>query len=109
MEQHVIAKTNPKASHPLHADLADVALIDAATCAAAGSMSVSWWLEEVRAGRAPQPVIREVRCTRWRLADVRDFWRKRAETAREGAGAALIAKAKHASDAAKAKRQAAAA
>jgi predicted DNA-binding transcriptional regulator AlpA len=55
-------------------NLADVALIDAPTCAAAGDMSLSWWHEEVRAGRAPAPVIRKPRCTRWRLSDVRAFW-----------------------------------
>ena len=64
---------NP-AARPLPAALAEVALIDAPTCAAAGDMSVSWWHEEVRAGRAPAPVIRKPRCTRWRLAEVRAFW-----------------------------------
>ena len=69
------AKTDPKpAARPLPADLADVALIDAKTCAAAGGMSVSWWHEEVRAGRAPAPAVRMSRCTRWRLRDVAAFW-----------------------------------
>jgi len=68
-------KTNRKsAMHALPADLASVALIDAPTCAAAGDMSISWWHEEVRAGRAPAPAIRKPRCTRWRLADVSAFW-----------------------------------
>jgi hypothetical protein len=58
---------------------ADVALIDAAKCAAIGCMSVSWWNAEVLAGRAPPPAFRKNRCTRWRLADVREFWRKFAE------------------------------
>ena len=71
----VKAKTDLKlAAHPLPINLADVALIDAPTCAAAGAMSVSWWHDEVRAGRAPQPAIRKPRCTRWRLADVAAFW-----------------------------------
>lgn len=65
-------------THPLLAGLADVALIDAETSARIGSMSASWWLEEVRRGRAPAPAIREHRCTRWRLADVRAFWAARA-------------------------------
>ncbi len=56
--------------------LTDVALIDAESCAATGAMSISWWLEEVRAGRAPKPAVQRPRCTRWRLADVRDFWRR---------------------------------
>ena len=62
-------------SHALPIDLADVALTDAATCAAAGSVSVSWWHEAVRTGLAPQPVFRRVRCTRWRVKDVAEFWR----------------------------------
>lgn len=64
---------------PLPTGLADVALIDAATAAQVGGMSPSWWAEEVRSGRAPQPVIRGHRCTRWRLADVRGFWETRAK------------------------------
>lgn len=72
----------------------DVALISAATCAAPGQMSVSWWNEEVRAGRAPQPVIRATRCTRWRLADVREFWRKRAEKSPESVVAAAQVQAR---------------
>lgn len=93
---------------PVPAALADVALIDATTCAAAGDMSVSWWHEEVRAGRAPQPVIREPRCTRWRLADVRRFWIERAERPDPRAAAQVMATATKASAAAKAKRAAAA-
>lgn len=55
-------------------DVSNVALVDAATSAAIGAMSVSWWHSQVAAGRAPQPVIRSTRCTRWRLADVKSFW-----------------------------------
>lgn len=68
---HVTPKTDQK---PLPTDLADAALIDGPTCAAVGAVSVSWWHEEVRTGRAPQPAIRQSRFTRWRLADVRAFW-----------------------------------
>ena len=101
------AKTESN-SQPLPADLTAVALIDAPTCAAAGAMSVSWWHEEVRAGRAPAPAIRKQRCTRWRLADVRAFWAKSAEPAAENAQAAeaMKARATKASAAAKAKRAA---
>ena len=105
------AKTDPKAfSRTLPADLADVALIDAPTCAAAGDMSVSWWHEEVRAGRAPAPVIRKPRCTRWLLADVRAFWKKSAELAATDTPVAVGVKARavKASAAAQAKRAAAA-
>lgn len=61
--------------------LADAALIDGPTCAAVGRASVSWWHEEVRTGRAPQPAVRQARFTRWRLAEVRDFWIAFAERA----------------------------
>lgn len=86
--------------------LAEVALIDAPACAAVGAMSVSWWHDEVRAGRAPKPVIQQPRCTRWRLADVRTYWAKRAEqSAANVQGAAnMKARATKASAAAKAKR-----
>lgn len=74
-------------------------------------MSVSWWHEEVRTGRAPAPVVRQPRCTRWRLADARAYWIERAEQAAGDAqaGELLTARAKKASDAAKAKRAAIAA
>jgi predicted DNA-binding transcriptional regulator AlpA len=83
-----------------------VALIDAPTCAATGGMSVSWWHDEVKEGRAPQPVIRKPRCTRWRVADVRAFWIKSAEQASSGSqvAAQVTAQAKKASATAKAKR-----
>jgi hypothetical protein len=58
---------------------AGVALVDAPKAAAIGSMSVSWWTEEVKEGRAPKPAIRQPRCTRWRLQDVLDFWKRFAE------------------------------
>lgn len=80
--------------------LADVALIDGKTCAAAGSMSESWWHAEVAAGRAPQPVIRAPRCTRWACADVANFWRRFPERD----AAAKVPHAAKASAAAKAKR-----
>lgn len=88
--------------------LADAALIDGPTAAATGGMSVSWWLDAVRDGRAPQPVIRQFRCTRWRLADVRAFW---VAMATRPTGDAMVKHATHASamartPAAKAKTQA---
>lgn len=94
----------------LPADLAAVALIDAPTCAAAGAMSVSWWHSEVAAGRAPAPVIRKPRCTRWRLADVRAFWTSSAEQAAidTKVAAEVKARAAKASAAARAKRHTAA-
>lgn len=97
------------ASFPsIPAALADVALIDAPACAAVGAMSVSWWHDEVRAGRAPKPVIQQPRCTRWRVADVRTYWAKRAEQAAADvqAAAGVKARATKASAAARAKRAA---
>ena len=97
----------PPASEALQlADFADVALIDAAKCAAIGDMSLAWWFREVHLGHAPAPVIRKPRCTRWKAADVRDFWRRFGE---QGDDPQVIAKARRASDAAKAKRAARAA
>lgn len=79
--------------------VADVALIAASGCAAIGDVSVSWWHEEVRTGRAPKPAIQQPRFTRWRLADVLDFWRDRASRAAADSAAAerMAARAKHAS------------
>ncbi len=49
------ARIDPKlAARPLPADVADVALIAADTCAAIGDVSVSWWHEEVRAATVPR-------------------------------------------------------
>ncbi len=86
--------------------LAKVALIDAPTCAATGGMSVSWWHEEVRTGRAPAPVVRQPRCTRWRVADVAAYWQAFATKGEVDTEAAeqVTAKAMKASAAAQAKR-----
>ena len=100
MGPRVTAKTDPKsAARTLPADVADVALAAADTCAAIGEMSVSWWHDEVRTGRAPKPVIQQPRCTRWRLADVRCFWAERAAQAAGDTEARerMAAKAKKAS------------
>lgn len=107
----MIAKTAPATSARLMpTELAEVALIDAATSAAAGDMSLSWWHAAVAAGRAPAPAVRKSRCTRWKLADVRAFWVKFAEAAPDGeeVAAMVTARATKASRAAQAKRAAAA-
>ena len=85
------------------AGLAEVALVEARTCAAVGEMSVSWWHAEVASGRAPAPVIQKPRCTRWKISDVRDFYSNRA-AAPQDKGPAVIAQAAKASRAAQAKR-----
>jgi len=56
-----------------------VSLVNAQTASAIGQVSVSWWRDQVRAGRAPQPAIRSNRFTRWRASDVAEFWRTCAE------------------------------
>ncbi len=66
-------------------ELVAVSLTTAAQCAEAGAVSLSWWYEEVRAGRAPAPAFRGVRCTRWRVSEVADFWRSRSEGGLNGA------------------------
>lgn len=102
------SKTDPQLAAWLPADMADVALIPASICAAIGGMSLSWWHEEVRAGRAPAPTIRRTRCTRWHAASVREFWRTFASQgeADTQAAALMTAKAKKASAAARDKRAA---
>lgn len=89
--------------------LVDVALIDGPAAAAVGSISLSQWYDLVRRKEAPQPVVREPRCTRWRLIDVRDFWIARVEkAAADDRGAkSVIDTATRASAAAKSKRRAA--
>ena len=53
--------------------LIDFAYIDGAACAAAGAMSISQWHALVKEEKAPQPVIRKPRFTRWLLSDVREW------------------------------------
>ena len=86
--------------------LTDVAMINAKTAAAAGSMSISQFLELVRIKDAPQPVIRQPRFTRWNLMAVRAWLIERASqhTADTRAAEMVTARARKASDAAKAKR-----
>jgi hypothetical protein len=93
--------------HVLPTALVDVALVDVKTCAAVGEVSENWWLERVRTGEAPAPVIRQPRFTRWRLADVRAFWIALAEAgvADVDSGKQTTAMAKKASDAAHAKKR----
>ena len=105
MVPQVTAKTSLPTISP---ELEDVALVDAKMFAAAGSVSVGWVYAEVREGRAPQPVMRSPRCTRWRLIDVRNFWRQRAEQTTENSAAAaqVQARAEKASSKARAVRAA---
>src|SRR5882762_879763 len=93
---------------PVPETLTDVAHVDARTAAAGASISVSHFLDLVREGEAPHPLRFGTRCTRWRLADIREWLRQRAEQgAADAASAAfVVGRAKRASDAAQAKRRA---
>lgn len=84
--------------------LVDVAYIDGAACAAAGAMSISQWLALVKDEKAPKPVIRKPRFTRWLMSDVRAFliqWSSQSNF--EISSAVVLGKAAKASNAAKAK------
>ena len=87
------------------AELAEVALIDAKICAITGGMSVSQWHNLVREGTAPKPVVRLVRYTRWRAADVRQFFVDLVSQRSSESDRVVMDHAKKASQAAKAKRQ----
>lgn len=87
------------------AELAEVALIDAKICAVTGGMSVSQWHNLVREGTAPKPVVRLVRYTRWRSADVRQFFVDLASQRSSESDRVVMDHAKKASQAAKVKRQ----
>ena len=93
---------------PVPDTLSDVAHVDARAAAAAAAISVSHFLDLVREGAAPRPLRFGPRCTRWRLADVREWLRQRAERgAADVHSAALVTnRARKASAAAQAKRHA---
>lgn len=71
------------AGKPLPAALADLALIDAATCSLAGGMSRSKWYAAVQAGDAPKPAVLRPRFVRWRVKDVVAYLEKLAATSHE--------------------------
>ncbi len=75
------ARKRPIVRPPLPDAHADVALADINDLRALIRMSASWIHEEVRHGRFPEPVIREPRCTRWRISDVRAWLIERANKA----------------------------
>ena len=72
--------------------LADVAFIDSASITVAAAISKSTWLELVRTGKAPQPVIRGPRFTRWKLCEIRDWLRQRAELGADPVAAEKVAR-----------------
>jgi predicted DNA-binding transcriptional regulator AlpA len=82
---------------PVPLALQDVAHIDGPTCAAAAGNSLSSWHKLVRLKQAPQPVIRQPRFTRWRLADVRAWLIERTSQQCVDTAAAVTEKARKAS------------
>jgi hypothetical protein len=98
------AKKSKAALPPPPAGTEDLALIDAAGCASIGSVGISWWQEEVRNNRAPQPAIRAPRFTRWRMKDVREYWANRIAAGGGEAAETVVENAKKASKAAQKKR-----
>lgn len=81
----------------LPAALADIALIDGPTCAAARGVSISQWHELVRTHEAPQPAIRQPRYTRWRVCDIREHLISIASAPPSAASTKVISSAKAAS------------
>ena len=80
----VTAKTHskplarPTVRLPLLDAHADVALCDINDLRALTRMSASWIHDAIRTGRFPAPVVREPRCTRWRIVDLRQWLIERA-------------------------------
>jgi len=85
---------------PVPTALEDVALIDGPACAAAAGCGLTRWHDLVRSGAAPAPAIRRPRFTRWRLAEIRAWL-----AAVSGDDPAVVAKARQASHAARARRE----
>lgn len=101
----------PTVRPPLQAAHADVALADMNDLEVLTRMKRSWLYEAVRESRFPPPVIREPRCTRWKLSDVRAWLIERAAKGAADTQARELtsARARKASAAAQAKRVAVAA
>lgn len=105
MRPTVTAKIERGSSpRPLPADLADVALLDINDVCTALRMSASWVHDEVRGKRFPQPLRYGPRCTRWTAASIRQYLIERAAQPQAEAAEFVKARAKKASDAARAKR-----
>ena len=98
-------KRRPTTRPPIPEAHADVALADIGDLVALTRMGRSWIHAAVRRGAFPAPAIREARCTRWRLADIRTWLIDRASTGTDPQVAEMLtARAKKAGDAARSKR-----
>jgi predicted DNA-binding transcriptional regulator AlpA len=73
--------TGAAAHRALHPELDEVALLSLDDVCATASISRSYFLAEVAAGRGPTPLRFGVRCTRYRMTDVRDWLAARIEAA----------------------------
>jgi len=94
----------PSQQGAIPAGLIEFAYIDRYACAAAGAMSISQWHTLVNEKKAPQPVIRQPRFTRWLLSDVRDWLiQYRTQSGLSKDSECVLGKAKKASQAAKVK------
>lgn len=81
--------------------LADVALIDGRSAAAAACTSYSQFLALVRKGAAPQPCIKQPRYTRWRSTDIRSWLEGCIQSGRlQAVGGATLMKRPYKKDAA---------
>ncbi len=72
--------TNEKRTAPtraIHPELESVALIDIDDVCATAGFSKSYVLDEIARGDGPPPVRFGLRCTRYRVIDVRDWLRAR--------------------------------
>jgi prophage regulatory protein len=78
-----ITAAHPGATSALPAPAAE-RLMSPVSVMAIIDMSKSWLYDAVRHGRFPAPVIRGVRCTRWKASDVDGWIREQCATAGNG-------------------------
>ena len=90
-------KARPTVRPPLPEVHVDVALGDINDVRALVRMSASWVHEQVRLSKFPQPQRYGPRCTRWRIADIRQYLIERAALPQAEAAALAASRAKKAS------------
>jgi predicted DNA-binding transcriptional regulator AlpA len=89
------------------ADLADLQLLDIKAVGALVGLKSSAIQDRVRRGDFPEPIRMGARCTRWPAGAVRQWLRAQIEAQQEDMKQRQQARAKKASNAAQARRQAA--
>lgn len=70
----VIPLSSMKIDEELPLAIARKRLVSPQWAADFGDVGMTYWLDRVRRGEAPQPVIKGVRMTRYKLGDVIDYW-----------------------------------